>query len=216
MIGVLVADSNTSNFFTEDGVRVAQLLAQQMAIALENARLYQDALQAGEKRAILHRASQEIAHASQDPEQVYKAVHRAAVELMPAEAFVITLLDEQNQETVGVYLVDKGGRWQSDRAPAGAGLSGLVTSTGKPVITHDLTGGTNSRKCTFWRRRRGQVYPRGSFATGRKSDRDVVSSKLQAICLFRGRQNLTGITGGSCRCRDRKCTPLRRNLASLE
>jgi PAS domain S-box-containing protein/putative nucleotidyltransferase with HDIG domain len=138
MIGVLVADSNTSNFFTEDGVRVAQLLAQQMAIALENARLYQDALQAGEKRAILHRASQEIAHASQDPEQVYKAVHRAAVELMPAEAFVITLLDEQNQETVGVYLVDKGGRWQSDRAPAGAGLSGLVTSTGKPVITHDL------------------------------------------------------------------------------
>ncbi len=138
MIGVLVADSVMSHFFTEDGVRVAQLLAQQMAIALENARLYQDALQAGEKRAILHRASQEIAHASQDPEQVYTAVHRAAVQLMPAEAFVITLLDEPNQETVGVYLVDKGGRWQSDRAPAGVGLSGLVISTGKPVITHDL------------------------------------------------------------------------------
>jgi PAS domain S-box-containing protein/putative nucleotidyltransferase with HDIG domain len=138
MIGVLMADSNTPAFFSEDEVRVAQLLAQQMAIALENARLYQEALQAAERRAILHRASQEIAHASQDPEQVYAAVHRAAVQLMPAEAFVITLLDEQNQETVGAYLVDKGGRWQPDRTPAGVGLSGLVTSTGKPVITNDL------------------------------------------------------------------------------
>ncbi|MGA2505727.1 MAG: GAF domain-containing protein, partial [Anaerolineales bacterium] len=139
MIGILVVDSVTPNFFSENGVRVAQLLAQQMAIALENARLYHNALQAGEKRAILHRASQEIAQASQDPERVYTAVHRAAVQLMPAEAFVITLLDEQNQETIGVYLVDKGGRWQSDRTPAGEGLSGLVISTGKPVITNDLS-----------------------------------------------------------------------------
>ena len=139
MIGVLVVDSVAPNFFTENGVRVAQLLAQQMAIALENARLYHDALQAGEKRAILHRASQEIAQASQDPERVYAAVHRAAVQLMPAEAFVITLLNEQTQETDGVYLVDKGGRWQADRTPAGEGLSGMVISTGKPVITHDLS-----------------------------------------------------------------------------
>jgi len=138
MIGVLMVDSFIPAFFTEDGVRVAQLLAQQMAIALENARLYQDALQATERRAILHQASQEIAQASQDPEQVYAAVHRAAVQLMPAEAFVITLLDEQNQETVGAYLVDKGGRWQADRTPAGVGLSGQVISTGKPVITNDL------------------------------------------------------------------------------
>lgn len=138
MIGVLVVDSVIPNFFSENGVRVAQLLAQQMAIALENARLYQDALQATEKRAILHRASQEIAHASEDPEKVYTAVHRAAVQLMPAEAFVITLLDEQNKETVGVYLVDKGGRWQADRTPVGVGLSGMVISTGKPVITNDL------------------------------------------------------------------------------
>jgi putative nucleotidyltransferase with HDIG domain len=139
MIGVLVVDSVAPNFFTENGVRVAQLLAQQMAIALENARLYHDALQAGEKRAILHRASQEIAQASLDPERVYAAVHRAAVQLMPAEAFVITLLNEQTQETDGVYLVDKGGRWQADRTPAGEGLSGMVISTGKPVITHDLS-----------------------------------------------------------------------------
>ena len=150
MIGVLVADSKTANSFSGDGMRVAQLLAQQMAIALENARLYQEALQATEKRAVLHRASQEIAHASQDPEMVYEAVHRAAVQLMPAEALVITLLDEQTQEAVGVYLVDKGGRWQADRTPSNVGLSGLVISTGQPVITNDLTVYPIPEKSPLW------------------------------------------------------------------
>jgi PAS domain S-box-containing protein len=138
VIGILAIDSKQPDFFTQESIRLVSAFASQAATTIENARLYEEALQAAELRAILHRASQEIAHASQDPEQVYAAVHRAAVQLMPAEAFVITLLDEQSQETVGVYLVDKGGRCPVDRAPAGAGLSALVVSTGKPVITDDL------------------------------------------------------------------------------
>jgi GAF domain-containing protein len=139
VIGMLAIDGKQPDYFTQESVRLINAFASQAATTIENARLYEEAIQAAERRAILHRASQEIAQASQDQEQVYAAVHRAAVQLMPAEAFVITLLDEQSQETVGVYLVDKGGRWQADRAPAGVGLSGLVISTGKPVITKDLT-----------------------------------------------------------------------------
>ena len=138
VIGILAVDSYQPNYFTEEQARLVSAFANQAAAAIANARLYQDALQAAERRAILHQASQEIAQASQDPEQVYAAVHRAAVQLMPAEAFVITLLDEQSQETVGVYLVDKGGRSPVDRVPGKVGLSGLVVSTGKPVITNDL------------------------------------------------------------------------------
>jgi PAS domain S-box-containing protein/putative nucleotidyltransferase with HDIG domain len=138
VIGLLAIDSKQPNHFTQEDVRLISAFAGQAATAIENARLYKEALQAAESRAILHRASQEIAQANQDPEQVYMAVHRAAEQLMPAEAFVITLLDEQNQETVGVYLVDKAGRWQVERTPASVGLSGLVTSTGKSVVTNDL------------------------------------------------------------------------------
>lgn len=138
VVGILTLDGKQPNQFSQESVRLVSAFANQAASTIENARLYEEAVQAAERRAILHRASQEIAQASQDSEQVYQAVHRAAVQLMPAEAFVITLLDKQSQETVGVYLVDKGGRWQSDRAPAGAGLSGRVMKTGEPVITHDL------------------------------------------------------------------------------
>jgi PAS domain S-box-containing protein/putative nucleotidyltransferase with HDIG domain len=138
IIGILAIDSKQPEHFTQESLRLVTAFASQAATAIENARLYEEAIQATERRAILHRASQEIARASQDPEQVYAAVHRASVQLMPAEAFAITLVEEQSQETVGVYLIDKGGRAAVDRVPAGSGLSGLVISTGKPVITHDL------------------------------------------------------------------------------
>ena len=139
VIGYITLDSRQCNAFTEEDAILAGTFAHQAAIAVDNARLYENAVTASERRAVLHRASQEIAHASRDPEKVYTAVHRAAAQLMPAEAFAITLLDEFRQETIGVYLWDKGGRSQVDRTPIGTGLSGLVISTGKPVITHDLT-----------------------------------------------------------------------------
>ena len=138
VIGILAIDSKQPDYFTKESIRLVSAFASQAATTIENARLYKEALRAAELRAVLHQAGQEIAHAGQDPEQVYAAVHRAAVQLMPSEAFVITLLDEESHETVGVYLVDKGGRCPVDRAPAGVGLSALVVSSGKPVITNDL------------------------------------------------------------------------------
>jgi len=139
VIGYITLNSRKPSAYHADSAALVQAFANQGANAIENARLYDQAIQAAERRAILHRASQEIAQASQDPEQVYAAVHRAAVQLMPAEALAITLLEEQSQETVGVYLVDKAGRSPVDRFPGSVGLSGLVISTGKSVITNDLT-----------------------------------------------------------------------------
>jgi PAS domain S-box-containing protein/putative nucleotidyltransferase with HDIG domain len=138
VIGYITVDNRKPAIYDNESAALAQAFAYQAATAIENARLYEDAITAATRRSILHRASQELAQASQDPEKVYQAVHRAAAQLMPAEAFVITLLDDLRQETIGVYLVDKGGRSQQDRAPASAGLTGLVISTGKPVITNDL------------------------------------------------------------------------------
>ena len=139
VIGYITLDSRQRDAFTQEDSVLAATFAHQAAIAVDNARLYEEAVTAADRRTILHRASQEIAQASRDPEKVYVAVHRAASQLMPAEAFAITLMDELHQETIGVYLWDKGGRSPVDRAPAQTGLSGLVISTGKPVITHDLT-----------------------------------------------------------------------------
>jgi PAS domain S-box-containing protein/putative nucleotidyltransferase with HDIG domain len=139
VIGILALDSRTPDHFSAEDARLVMAFASQAATAIENARLYEQAIQSAERRAILHRASQEIAQASQDLERVYGAVHRAAAQLMAAEAFVITLYDELHDEVVGVYLVDKSGRCPVDRTPAGAGLAGRVISTGTSVIVDDLS-----------------------------------------------------------------------------
>lgn len=149
VIGMLAVDSVHENHFNEESARLAVLFASQVASTLENTRLYEQALQAAERRAVLHHASQEIARTTLNPEQVYEAVHRAAERLMPAEAFVISLLDETNNEILAAYLYDKGGRWPATRSPANVGLSGEVIASGKAIIVRDLSSEPLSNSIHF-------------------------------------------------------------------
>ena len=138
MIGALMADSVSPGFFSEGEVRVAQLLAQQMAIALENARLYQAALQAAERRAILHRVSQDMVTAIQEPEQTYQSIHQATRQLMPCDSFVIALHNETSGDNTIVYALEGDHRFPVHQVPAGRGLTGKVMASGESVIIDDL------------------------------------------------------------------------------
>ncbi len=140
MIGILAIDSCQPNYFTEDKITLVAAFANQAAAAMANSRLYQDALQAAERRAILHRVSQEIVLVGQDAEKVYEAIHRAAKQLMPAESFVISVVDETKpDEIILVYLYDKGRRYPSFRVPRDGSLSGTIISSGESRIFSDLS-----------------------------------------------------------------------------
>ncbi len=133
-----LVDSDPSRQFSAWDVRRLTLFAQQAAIAVDNARLYQSAREAAERSAVLHRVSQEVVAASLDPEGIYTAIHRAASKLMTTEAFVIALLDENENKIDGVYLIDREGRTPSMSLPADRGLSGQVISTGASIYIDDL------------------------------------------------------------------------------
>ncbi|GAB4423037.1 MAG: hypothetical protein Kow002_12550 [Anaerolineales bacterium] len=110
-------------------------LAQQAAIAIENARLYQSTAQTAERLAILNEASYQVG-VSLDSEEIYKAIHQAAQRLMPVDTFVISLLDEEASEVEAVYLVDGDTRVPPIRVQLGEGLSSRVIQTGEPVLIH--------------------------------------------------------------------------------
>lgn len=93
-----------------------------------------------QRLTVLHRVSQEITRAARDPEGIYATIHRAVAELMPAEAFTISLRTGDD-EAEAVYLVDEGGRYPSERVPPGEGLTWHVLSTGEPVVVPDATVG---------------------------------------------------------------------------
>jgi diguanylate cyclase (GGDEF)-like protein/PAS domain S-box-containing protein len=139
LIGAIgIVDSNPKRSFNRSDLQTLTMFAQQSSIAVDNAKLFHDVRLAAERRTILHRVSQEISASSVDPEQIYQTIHRAAALLMPAEAFVITLLNEANQEIDAVYLVDKNGRSMGMRIPIGKGLSSTVIQTGESIYIPDF------------------------------------------------------------------------------
>lgn len=125
-IGSIAVESEVPDAFTEQDERILATLASQSAVAFENARLYQEALHAAERRAVLHRASREIAAASLDLEAVYASIHRAAADLMPFEVILVGQHDRERQEVEFIYTFDSGERYPNARIPVGQGITGRV------------------------------------------------------------------------------------------
>ncbi len=133
---VILSESMETRRFTSTEIEMARTLGNQAAIALENADLYQSTLATAERLAILNQVSYDIS-SSLDPENIYKAVHDAVSRLMPVDAFVVALLDEEAQDVEATYVVDMGQRISDVRLPLGHGLSGRVIETGEPILTLD-------------------------------------------------------------------------------
>jgi diguanylate cyclase (GGDEF)-like protein len=139
LLGVLgVVQDNPQKRFDASDERLISLFAQQAAIAIENARFYQNVQQAAQRREVLHQASQEIVAVSFESERIYTAIHQATARLMPSEAFVISLLSQDKQRIQAVYAIDLGRRIQPAAISMGDGLSSRVIATGQSIYVEDL------------------------------------------------------------------------------
>ena len=138
IIGVLDVKSDRVNGIQAQEIAILETLAAQVAVAIQNARLFHITRETAQRLSILHWASQEITRAGLDMERLYVAIHRATARLMPSEAFVIGLLDEQRQEINLPYLIDHSGRMKPRRISRDQGLSGHVIATGKSLRIADM------------------------------------------------------------------------------
>ena len=139
VIGAIVAASTRLNAYTEHDESLLATLANSAAVAIDNARLYQEAVQAAERACVLHRISQDIVRISQNSEQVYTAIHEAAGKLMPCDVFIIVLQDFAKGENIAVYTVEDGSRATVERIPSGRGITHTVISEGKSIILRNQT-----------------------------------------------------------------------------
>ncbi|MBE3067438.1 MAG: GAF domain-containing protein, partial [Chloroflexi bacterium] len=137
-IGSIAVESRQANRFSEGDERLLQTLAAQSAIAIENARLYQEAVSAAKRKAALHQGGLEIVRAGQEIEALCIALHHAVQQVMPAEAFTVSLLTEDGRQVEAPYLFDRGIRHPNTRLPAGAGIIGRVIKSKKPLRIKDV------------------------------------------------------------------------------
>ncbi len=114
-----------------------QALAPQIAVALDKAHLYQDAVDAARRRAVLHAVGQQIISAVRDLPSLYAAIHQATQQLMPCDAFLLGLVTESGDAIEVVYAVDRGKVYTGVRAPRGQGLSWHVVSTGQALLVRE-------------------------------------------------------------------------------
>ncbi len=136
-LGVLSIESTEPNAFDESDRRLAATLATQAAIALENARLFEEIRQRAMEQEVIYRASQALLMAHLEQRAICQAIHQAVEQLMPCEAFVIVLAGNEGEAYQAVYLYDLGQEYPPQSVPWGQGLSGKVISEGQAILIPD-------------------------------------------------------------------------------
>lgn len=132
-IGILSLDGHTPEQFSEEHERLVTAFADQVAIALENARLYESALQSASRFETLYKLSQVISSNIRS-EEIYPAIHEATSELMETEFFSISLVNEKSGLIEDAYMVDRGEPISLSSRPLGQGLFGRVLESGKSIL----------------------------------------------------------------------------------
>ena len=136
-VGVLSVSDHQERTFAAAEVALLQTFADQVALGLENARLYEEAEQRRRETKLLA----ELAHAigaSLDLDTVLQRVTAGARELTRSDTASIGLRDPAGDVLRGRYRV---GSLQPGevvaRVPPGHGLAGRIVQTGRPLRTDD-------------------------------------------------------------------------------
>lgn len=135
VVGILALNSKKEHGFAENQIRLVQPFADQVAIALENARLYTDTARSAERFETLYQISQ-IISAKLNLDEIYSAIHQAVKGLMETEYFCIALFDKATNCIKDVYAVNKGEPQVLTTRPVEKGLFANVLNTRKSLLFH--------------------------------------------------------------------------------
>ncbi len=125
--------------FNEGDIWLMELFATQVAIALEQSRLLQEAQLAAHQLFILSEVSMAIS-STLDLDTALERVMNRAVEILHAEAGSLLLMDPQGKElTFEVVLGPTGKELLGVKTQVGKGIVGTVAQTSQPLIINDVS-----------------------------------------------------------------------------
>jgi GAF domain-containing protein len=138
LVGALVLrDKSDGTPFQAEDQQLLRLFADQAAIAIENARLHTAAVRREEQLEALLRASHSVM-AGLDLQAVLEQIAQEAARIAGCQHVKLLLVDpEARVLRVGVLRGGTSGMASGFPLPVGAGLSGTVAETGKPLYIAD-------------------------------------------------------------------------------
>jgi diguanylate cyclase (GGDEF)-like protein/PAS domain S-box-containing protein len=141
IIGILSLDSLEDNYFTEKHAKLASAFADQVAVVLENTRLYESAIDSARQFSALYNLSQKIS-LDLPPQEVYQAIHNAAKVLMACDCFYLSLYNKEERLIQDAYMIDNGVLQKNGSRPLGQGLFSLAITQNRSLIYNDFTSET--------------------------------------------------------------------------
>ncbi len=139
LIGVLNLDSKTAGIYTAEMAEMVAVFANQAAVAIENARLYNEISRRVNELEILHQVAMETAVALDVDQLLQKTTETIAATLYP-HVFGFVLVDDVSGELrthTSYHGVDK--ILTLKATPMGASVVGRVVQTGLPLIIADVS-----------------------------------------------------------------------------
>src|SRR5215475_7053999 len=138
-IGVLDIQSNHLNYFTKDQQSILTLLASRLAVAIENARLFERVRSQTATLLLLNEVSREMSSILEVEELLRRAAEQIK-RVIDYQILSIMLYDEEQKVFRHRLDVKHGQRVQGKlRAAASEGLVGAAATLREPVVVPDVT-----------------------------------------------------------------------------
>src|SRR5438128_9949484 len=139
VVGVLDIESPEPGYFRDEQVKLLNLLASQIAIAIENARLYQSERRNRELLALLYEISLEMSSTLETDELVHK-IAAAVKQKINYHSFSIFLLDEKQGLLRPKFVIRSNERENQKLVlPLGTGRIGNAAKMNVPLRIDDVT-----------------------------------------------------------------------------
>lgn len=136
IIGVIDVQSDRLGAFDQQDVTIMQVIGTQLAIAIENARLFRETTDRYEAMVALHSTTLEII-SQLHVQQLLEALLSRSVQLLNAQASSLFLYDQEQGLIHNVANYNTWRDWTGVTVRPGEGVIGHVIQTGRPIIVND-------------------------------------------------------------------------------
>jgi len=138
-VGVLDIQSNCTDYFTKDQQSILTLLASRLAVAIENARLFERVRSQADTLLLLNEVSREMSSIL-DVEELLRRAAEQTKRVIDYQILSIMLYDEEQQIFRHRLDVKHGQRVQGKlRVAASEGIVGAAAMLKEPVLVPDVT-----------------------------------------------------------------------------
>lgn len=135
VVGVMNVAYQTPRVFSHNELRVLELLANQAAIAIDNARLFDETKQRAERMSVLNEIGQALT-ATLKVNQLYRLIYQQTRRVLIADCFFVALYDEPHGTIHFPLLYNNGIELPNEIHPLGEGPVSHVIRTRAPYIIH--------------------------------------------------------------------------------